>query len=345
MGWVFTLLGFTALVFVHELGHFLAGKAVGMRVERFSLFFGPRILRLTRGETEYSLGAIPVGGFVKIAGMSPSEMNKIDLRVSHAAYYHQAVWKRLVVILAGPAMNVLAAILIIWGLNLYGYQQRPIYRTQAAVRSTMLPATGRHDIAYVVDPQRPGGEALAALGVGGYATGANVGELWSELKETLSLIPRLFTSEDARAHVHSVIGISSMTDREFNASFPSALHLLALLSLSLAIMNLLPIFPLDGGHIAWALAEWIRGRRISFKVMNRVSMVGFAAVLALLALGVNNDLRGPSTERIRFNRSSPYRYCRYQPNGSQVCWYGGPYTAPENQSVVPPRRIGASVQS
>ena len=87
-----------------------------MRVERFSLFFGPMIWKVRRGETEYGIGPIPLGGYVKITGMNPNE--EISPEVARRAYYNQKVWKRIVVILAGPAVNLLIAFVIIWGLFL-----------------------------------------------------------------------------------------------------------------------------------------------------------------------------------------------------------------------------------
>src|ERR1700723_3934735 len=114
MSWALTILGIAALIVLHELGHFLVAKAVGMRVERFSLFFPPKLVGIRRGETEYMIGAIPAGGYVKITGMSPRE--EIPPEVLHRAYYRQPVWTRLVVIGAGPAMNVLVAFAILWGI-------------------------------------------------------------------------------------------------------------------------------------------------------------------------------------------------------------------------------------
>ena len=73
MSWVLAIAGFAMLVVLHEVGHFVAAKAVGMRVERFFLFFPPKVVELKRGETEYGIGAIPLGGFVKITGMNPDE--------------------------------------------------------------------------------------------------------------------------------------------------------------------------------------------------------------------------------------------------------------------------------
>ncbi len=99
MSWLLTFLGFIALIVLHEFGHFAAAKAVGMRVERFSLFFPPKLVGITRGETEYAIGALPLGGYVRITGMSPNE--EIPEEVLPRAYYRQPVWKRLVVIGAG----------------------------------------------------------------------------------------------------------------------------------------------------------------------------------------------------------------------------------------------------
>ena len=73
MSWILAFAGFAVLIVLHEAGHFVAAKAVGMRVERFFLFFPPKLWSIKRGETEYGIGAIPLGGFVKITGMNPDE--------------------------------------------------------------------------------------------------------------------------------------------------------------------------------------------------------------------------------------------------------------------------------
>src|SRR5437764_8758365 len=114
MSWVLAFAGFAALIILHEAGHFAAAKAVGMRVERFALFFPPLIFKVRRGETEYGIGCIPLGGYVRITGMSPRE--ELSPEVLPRAYYLQKPWKRIVVILAGPAMNVLIAFVILFGL-------------------------------------------------------------------------------------------------------------------------------------------------------------------------------------------------------------------------------------
>ena len=98
-----------------------------MRVERFSLFFGPMPIKRTVGETEYGIGVIPLGGYVKITGMNPNE--ELPPEVEHRAYYNQPVWKRVVTILAGPVVNIVIAFAIVWGL-LYAQGQQVVVPTQ-----------------------------------------------------------------------------------------------------------------------------------------------------------------------------------------------------------------------
>jgi regulator of sigma E protease len=114
MSWFLAIAGFAALIILHEFGHFAVAKAVGMRVERFSLFFGPMVLKARRGETVYGVGVIPLGGYVKITGMNPQE--DVPPEVAPRAYFRQPPWKRIVVILAGPGMNILIAFLLLWVL-------------------------------------------------------------------------------------------------------------------------------------------------------------------------------------------------------------------------------------
>ncbi|MGW8322557.1 MAG: RIP metalloprotease RseP [Thermodesulfobacteriota bacterium] len=95
------------LIFVHELGHFLFAKRLGIRVQKFSLGFGPRVIGKTLGETEYQIAAIPLGGFVKMLGEEPGEsLPPEDLP---RAFNHQPVWKRMLVVAAGPVFNILFA--------------------------------------------------------------------------------------------------------------------------------------------------------------------------------------------------------------------------------------------
>src|SRR3984957_5101594 len=136
MAYVLAFLGFAVLIILHEAGHFTAAKAVGMRVERFSLFFGPLLLKFRRGETEYGIGPIPLGGYVKITGMNPNE--DIPPEARPRAYYNQPVWKRVVVILAGPVVNIAIAFAIVWVLLLSQGQPtgQAVNRVAGGERST-----------------------------------------------------------------------------------------------------------------------------------------------------------------------------------------------------------------
>lgn len=101
------------LIFIHELGHFLLAKLVGIRVEQFSLGFPPKMMGFTRGETEYRIGWIPLGGYVKMTGEQPSEEEN-----SGASYEFMSkkIWQRALVILAGPVMNYVLAFAILAGV-------------------------------------------------------------------------------------------------------------------------------------------------------------------------------------------------------------------------------------
>src|SRR5690242_19056968 len=103
------VVAFGALIIIHELGHFALARSCGMRVERFSVGFGPVLLRRRRGDVEWVLSAVPFGGYVKLAGMAAGD--DID-ECDPAAYANQPAWRRFLVILAGPAMNYVFAVLL-----------------------------------------------------------------------------------------------------------------------------------------------------------------------------------------------------------------------------------------
>src|SRR4051812_1819981 len=158
MGWVPAALaafvGFSTLIMLHELGHFAAAKATGMRVEKFSLFFGPMLVKCRRGETVYGVGPIPLGGYVRISGMNPRE--ELPPEVQHRAYFRQPVWKRLVVIGAGPFMSLLTAFVLFWGVySIHGVSHATTTVDQVARNA---PASGK---------LRPGDRLVAVDGRGG----------------------------------------------------------------------------------------------------------------------------------------------------------------------------------
>ncbi len=358
MSWVLAFVGFAALIILHEFGHFAAAKATGMRVERFSLFFPPLLARVRRGETEYAIGAIPLGGYVKISGMSPHE--DLPPEVASRAYLNQPPWKRIVVIAAGPAMNFLIAFVLVWGiLSFSGIQTNDlvvdtIQPTSAAATTLrqgdkvlsidgvpgyqaglsdqqiqdrqlrLRRVVSRHTCAgkptqgckattpakvvvdrdgkratLLVTPQWDTANKRMLLGItygatqdvgAGEAVPMTASKLWYITRLTTSSIVRIFYSSKARKDVSGVVGSYDATRKSFEFDTVQALTVLAIISLSLAVVNLFPFLPLDGGHIFWAVAEKIRGRPIPYRVIERASVVGFMLVAFLFVVGLTNDI-------------------------------------------------------
>jgi regulator of sigma E protease len=131
-------------------------------------------------------------------------------------------------------------------------------------------------------------ETTRGLGVVG-AAHQSVDEMWTVTSQTVSRIARLFQAQDRR-QLHGIVGAVSETQAAIAYNTTEAFFILALISLSLAVVNLFPFLPLDGGHVFWAVAEKLRGRRISFEVMERAGVVGFVLIIALFAIGLSNDI-------------------------------------------------------
>ena len=132
------------------------------------------------------------------------------------------------------------------------------------------------------------GYSKVAVGAGGAARLA-ADQMWNVTSGTVSRIVQIFKPQD-RKQLSGVVGSYEVTRQAFNLSTSVALMLLAIISLSLGIVNLFPFLPLDGGHIFWALAEKVRGRAIPFSVMERAGFVGFALVACLFVIGFTNDI-------------------------------------------------------
>jgi regulator of sigma E protease len=122
------------------------------------------------------------------------------------------------------------------------------------------------------------------------AADLSVSAIWRVTKGTVSAIARIFYSDKARKQVSGVVGSYEATRQSFQFDTAQALNVLAIISLSLAVVNLFPFLPLDGGHIFWALVEKLRGRPIPFVVIERASVVGFMLVAFLFIVGLSNDI-------------------------------------------------------
>jgi regulator of sigma E protease len=348
MSWFLAFAGFAALIVLHELGHFMAAKATGMRVERFALFFPPLILKWKprNSETTYGIGAIPLGGYVKITGMTANEDLPED--IAYRAYHRQKPWKRIVVIAAGPAMNVLIAFLIFFGLFLANgtFDQKAQVVASTGLEQPAKSVLKPGDAIIAVDGVRGDQERLRKQISSHHCEGAptdgcratapakvtikrdgvvrtftitprydvqnkrtrlgfvygreesvnaaeaarlSVDNMWFVTSRTFSALARIFTPE-GRKQISGVVGSYETTRQAFTLDSETALRILAIISLSLAIINLFPFLPLDGGHIFWAVAEKVRGRAIPFRVIERASVVGFVLVLFLFFIGLSNDI-------------------------------------------------------
>ena len=357
MSYVLAFLGFALLIILHEAGHFAAAKAVGMRVERFSLFFGPMFFRRRIGETDYGIGVIPLGGYVKITGMTSDE-DFDSPEIEARAYVNQPVWKRIVVIAAGPGVNlVLAFILatvVFMGVGSHLATTRsgqPIITNTVAGVETGSAADGvlrpgdrlvsvdgvkgdsmrlhreiathtcaagahvngcratspatlvvRRDGALKTLSVRPRWDATAKEMLIGfefyakttpnslaYSAGQSVSNLWLVVRRTGTAIGEIFKPKERR-QLHSIVGIYTITADQIASGWTNGVWIIAMISLSLGVINLVPFLPLDGGHIFWALAEKVRGRRIPIRVIERASLVGIALIAILVFVGFSNDI-------------------------------------------------------
>jgi regulator of sigma E protease len=347
VSWFLAFLGFVLLVILHEAGHFAVAKAVGMRVERFALFFPPLIARKKIGETEYAIGAIPAGGYVKISGMNPDE--KLPDEVRTRAYYAQPPWKRVAVIAAGPLVNLVLALVLLfvffWAIgprdlavggiakkypaqgvlrsgdrivSVDGHsggpqrtakllarhrcaQQPPVAGCRATTparvvierdgRRTALSITPQYDVR--VKRMRLG---FAYVDTGprdplplGKAADTAVSRFWEVSKLTVALPLRIFDAE-RRKEIGSAVGGYEVTRQTIKNDPGDAIGIIALISLSLALINLYPFLPLDGGHIFWAIVEKVRRRPVPFSVMERASVLGFGLVMIFFFVGLSNDI-------------------------------------------------------
>ncbi|HEY7179098.1 MAG TPA: site-2 protease family protein [Gaiella sp.] len=392
------ILGLGVLVFVHELGHFSVSLALGMRPRRFYIGFPPAIWKTTRKGIEYGIGAVPLGGFVKIPGMHRPAPVDVDAGTARAleeapslggavsrlrnalaagdhdaardalgvlrslaadrplsrqaasaldkglddledalgpdAYWRAATWKRVAAIAAGPAANILLALVLFTGLYMTSVGRATTTVDQVSAGSpaakaglqpgdtivsidddhveatdisdsiassdgkpltlmvarngtlVVLPATS----ARVSDGRYRLGFVLAGQGLPpGQAAAESFRLTWRVTREIGASLGRLVTGE-GRKDISSPVGIVQGSSDAAKEGTENFLFVLGLISLSIALLNLLPLLPLDGGHIVFAVAEGVRGRAVRREVYERVSVVGIGLVLVLFVIGLTNDI-------------------------------------------------------
>jgi regulator of sigma E protease len=334
------------LIFFHELGHFLLAKRSGIRVERFSLGFGPKIVSKTIGETEYRLSWLPLGGYVKMAGEDPDEAK---LEGKPWEFMSKAVGIRALVVAAGPVMNVILAILIFWGIFFFAGQLK-IHdeSTQLGLVSAGGPADKAgimpgdeiisidgvevstfSEMAEIIHQrvEEPvevkwihEGEEFSArittfkdrvlneqgemqeigmIGVGPSYTTIKVGFFksfteavrWTIfiLVETVKFLVELITGTASVKLVGGPILIAQMAGESARSGLVSFLSFMGLLSVNLALINILPIPVLDGGHLMFLSVEKVKGSPMSLRQRATMQQIGLVFLVLLMIFFTYND--------------------------------------------------------
>ena len=392
------ILGLGFLVLIHEAGHFFAARAVGMSPRKFYLGFPPAVAKVTRNGIEYGIGAIPLGGYVKIPGMhrpAPADVEahlgpavheettllgpleavkralaaddmsgartagvELASAVANAelspwarssaerglteladatgtdAYWRQRAWKRIFVIFAGPGTNLLFAIAIFAVLFMIGGGKATTtiadvlpgsaaakagLRSGDTIRSIDDERVQAKDIPRVISgskgrpllvvvkrdgrlrpigPVRPRKtDGVYRLGFVLKGEGLSPPAAFGESVRLTGLVSKdIVTSlanlvhQSGRKQISSPVGIVQGSSTAVQQGAQNYLWVLGLISLSLALLNLLPLLPLDGGHIFFSLLEGVRGRAVPRVVYERVSALGIALVLMLFFIGLSNDV-------------------------------------------------------
>ncbi len=340
------------LVFVHELGHFLMAKKMGMKVEEFGFGFPPRLFGIKKGETVYSINWIPLGGFVRIKGESGEQKNDKDSFASKKA------WQRFIVLVAGVAMNLLlAAILLSIGflIGLPGIvdenlpssahvsdstltimavvdgssaaaagikqgdtvvsineqtfesaEQARTFISQRAQEGVKLSIKGADGtiITHELTPTYLSEQQVTGIGVGLVQTGLVSYPFVSAILRGISatalftvevvlafgsLIVNLVTGNGINVDLSGPVGIAVITGQIAAMGFVYLLQFTALLSINLAVINVLPFPALDGGRILFLIIEKLRGRAVNEKIEMAAHNFGFMLLMVLVVLVTYKD--------------------------------------------------------
>src|SRR2546422_646328 len=371
---VVAVLVLSVIIVIHELGHFAVAKFFKIKVETFSVGFGPRLLGFRKGDTDYRISAFLLGGYVKMAGETPTDT------ITGEAYefLSKPKWQRFLVAAAGPAMNVILAIALIMGLYLYGTVVRAvqpnspamaagikpgdeiinvngidlhnsgktiqqaiqettektfpitILRTENptpvaeqpslwdklrrffgrshAVDATSFPlaavnnsSTGqRKEIVLDVTPVLRDGRKMIGIDVPFPTVHVKLGLIGAFEKSVetnkenavliFQVIGRLIKREASLRQLDGPVGIVAVSGQAYEAGFATLLTFMAVISLNLGILNILPIPILDGGVILLLVIESLMGRDLSLRMKERIVQASFVFLLMLTVIVLYNDV-------------------------------------------------------
>ncbi len=377
IAWVAPLFVFGIVVFVHELGHFLAAKSVGVYTPRFSIGFGRALLRKRWGETEYVLAALPLGGYVRMASKddeatafiegggetAPADVATTGEPIDPDAMMpfgpkpvppdrwleSKPLWARLVILFAGVTMNIVLALVVTTGM--LAYYGKPYVSTTAdsvvagrpAAAAGLLPGDsivaidgtpmaswdslvarisassgremqfdvlrGNQRTAVAVTPLADTAtssvtnkiEQVGRIGIVprqgthpvgmGEAVRTGWSVTWGMAGSVIATLKGLASRRVSTSELGGPIMIATASVQAARGGLQNLLVLIALISVNLAVFNLLPIPILDGGQILVSLLEAAKGSAFSARTRDYILRAGLAAVLLLFALVTYNDLR------------------------------------------------------
>ena len=331
------------LIFFHELGHFLVAKKSGIRVEKFSLGFPPAIISKKYGETTYAIGLIPLGDYVKMAGENPYE----ETTGEPWEFMSKPLWKRFLVIFAGPFMNFVLAVLVLAGLYFFrgkevdsvfiGDVEKDSPAAQAGIlpgakiisldgvtigsfsqMSEMVSQKAGQSIfveweqggelfadsvgTYIDHPVTVAGDTIEITRIGvtskivfkrmgffsSIATGFSQSVFY--VKKVFEFVWGLISRKVDVSGIGGPIVIGKYAGATARAGFALLLEFLALLSVNLAVLNVLPIPVLDGGHLLFLLIERIKGSPLSIKSRLVAQQIGMAFLIILIIFVTYNDI-------------------------------------------------------
>ena len=350
-----TVIVLGVLIFVHELGHFLAAKAVDIEVQRFSLGLGPKMIGFQRGETEYVISWFPLGGYVKMAGMAEEEaIGALEGGASEQRapsprdFDAKSLPARTLVISAGVIMNFLFALVaFIVVAHAQGTQLaliREVQEDSPAAEAGFEPGDrivaieGQRVRAFdelrLLVQQSPGAPIRVGVERDGERRTLNVvprtvriwsdvirdsveiGQIgvtsdpeagyrtltWSEaipegtyrtwywVRLTFEFIGQLVSGQSSAKEVGGPILIGQLSGEAARAGIWPLLSFMAIISVNLAILNLLPVPVLDGGHLTFLAFEAVRGRALSIEQRIRLTQVGMVLVVGLMVWVITNDV-------------------------------------------------------
>ena len=325
---IYAVLMFCILIFVHELGHFIAAKKCGVKVNKFALGMGPAIWKKQKGETEYSLRALPIGGFCAMEG----EDDESD---DERAFNKKKPWQKALIAFAGPLMNIILAVILMCIIsfamgqptNTVGKLVKGSPAIEAGLKTgdELVKINGVKidewdDVSVAMKGAKKGDEAVlevrrdgkdktirtdlmksddgrVIIGINpkmerhpGTALITGVKSTWTLTTKMYTVIKQLFTGEVSTKELSGPVGIVYMVNQSASEGFLTFLYFMALISLNLAIVNLLPLPALDGGRILLILIRKITGRAISDEVEGRINTIGLVLLLGLMVYVTWNDI-------------------------------------------------------